>query len=1258
MNIKEFSYRTASIMIIVALLLTAFPLGLIQVHAANPGDVVINEIMQNPAAVADAAGEWLELYNPTSAVIDIEGWTILDNDIDSHVIANGGPLIIPAGGYLVLGNNADTGTNGGAPVAYSYGSAWFLANGADEVVLLDAASNEIDRVEYDDGATFPDPTGASMALIDPALDNNIGANWCTASTPYGDGDLGTPGLTNDCGAPPPPFASIYNIQFTTDPGGDSPYVGQVVTTQGIVTAVLYNGYWVEDAAGGPWSGLWVYNSSAPSLGDLVRLTGDVVEYSGLTELTNLSEYAVVTSGNPLPNPVVLSTAAVSDEQYESVLVRVENVTVTNPDLGYGEWSVSDGSGDVVIDDKGSYTYVPAGGDTLTAIIGPLDYGYGAFKIQPRDDNDIVFTLPPPALVINEILADPAGDLTGDANGDGTRDSGQDEFVEIVNNSDDDMDISGWTLADGYSVRHTFPAGTVVSARCAVVVFGGGTPTGAFGNTVVQTASTGQLGLNNSGDTVTLNNGSTDQAVVVYGAEGGYDQSLTRDPDITGSFVQHSTATGSEGALFSPGTMVNISLFAGCPIPEVCGDPFTQIYDVQGSGYESPLIGQIVSIEGIVTGDFQGGDALSGFTMQDPVGDGDAATSDGIFVYDESNPLVDVSAGEHVRVRGQVAEYYEMTQISYVELVLSCGTGSVAATQVDMPVAVDLEPVEGMLITFPEEMTASQNYFQGRYGQVTMSSGGRMYNPTNTFLPESDEAVYMADENNRRMIILDDGTTSQNPNPIPYIGTDNTLRAGDTVSGLTGIVDFGPINSTYPYARHYRLHPTEPVEFVRLNHRTPAPEDTLGLIKIASFNVLNYFNGDGMGGGFPTSRGATTVEEFIRQRDKIIPAIIAMNADVIGLMEIENDGYDEYSAIQDLVNGLNNVSGPGQNYAFIDPGVDPIGTDEIAVGFIYNTQTVVPVGTAAILDSSVDPDFNSDYNRPAIAQTFERLTGGGRFTAAVNHLKSKGSDCDDLGDPDIGDGQGNCNLTRTSAAIALADWLAGDPTSSGDSDFFIIGDLNSYAMEDPITALEDFGFTNLVKQYLGAYTYSYTFDGLAGYLDHGLGSGSASYQTFGSTIWHINTDEPSVIDYNTEYKPQDLYEASPNRSSDHDPVIIGFCEAEPPMLDVRLSRDTLWPPDHKLKPINAFVEVSDNLDPAVQVELVSITSNEPDNGLGDGDQADDIVIDDDFFFRLRAERSGVGGGRVYTITYKATDSCGNVTFQSVFVTVPHSVAKRK
>ncbi|UCE97911.1 MAG: lamin tail domain-containing protein [Dehalococcoidia bacterium] len=203
--------------------------------AQGPGDVIINEIMQNPSAVYDSAGEWFELYNPNAQAIDIDGWTIQDNDVDSHIIDNGGPLVIPAGGYLVLGINGDSATNGGVSVDYQYPSDFFLGNSSDELVLLDDSLVEIDRVEYDNGATFPDPTGRSMALRDPSLDNSIGAHWYTSSTPYGDGDSGTPGVINDF----PYDAPTATTGAATEVGTSSATLNGTVNANGYSTTVTF-----------------------------------------------------------------------------------------------------------------------------------------------------------------------------------------------------------------------------------------------------------------------------------------------------------------------------------------------------------------------------------------------------------------------------------------------------------------------------------------------------------------------------------------------------------------------------------------------------------------------------------------------------------------------------------------------------------------------------------------------------------------------------------------------------------------------------------------------------------------------------------------------------------------------------------------------------------------------------------------------------------------------------------------------------------
>lgn len=174
-----------------------------------------------------------------------------------------------------------------------------------------------------------------------------------------------------------------------------------------------------------------------------------------------------------------------------------------------------------------------------------------------------------SLMINEILADPAFGPTGDANGDGSRSGSQDEFIELVNVSGGPVDIGDWTISDGVRLRHVFDPGTVIQDQTAVLIFGGGTPTGLFGGARVLTASTDTLGLNNSGDQISLMDAMANLIdMVIYGSEGGGDQSITLDPDLTGArFVKHSTSPSSSGALFSPGTRIDGTPFGPSGVPE-------------------------------------------------------------------------------------------------------------------------------------------------------------------------------------------------------------------------------------------------------------------------------------------------------------------------------------------------------------------------------------------------------------------------------------------------------------------------------------------------------------------------------------------------------------------------------------------------------------------------------------------------------------------------------------------------------------------
>jgi predicted extracellular nuclease len=259
----------------------------------------------------------------------------------------------------------------------------------------------------------------------------------------------------------------------------------------------------------------------------------------------------------------------------------------------------------------------------------------------------------------------------------------------------------------------------------------------------------------------------------------------------------------------------------------------------------------------------------------------------------------------------------------------------------------------------------------------------------------------------------------------------------------------------------------------------------------------------------------------------------LDADVVGLVELENNAD---ASLNTIVDALNAALG-STDYTYIDTGT--IGDDAIKTGFIYRATTVSAVGNYAILDRSVDSRYNDARNRPALAQTFTVDSTGAVLTIVVNHFKSKGSSCNADGDPNLNDGQGNCNITRTNAAAALADWVGTDPTGSGDSDFLIIGDLNAYTREDPLAAFESAGFTSLLRT--AANPYSYLFDGQAGALDHAVATPSLVPQVAETTVWHINADEPPLLDYNLEHgRNPTLFDAnSPYRSSDHDPVVIGL-----------------------------------------------------------------------------------------------------------------------
>lgn len=599
-----------------------------------------------------------------------------------------------------------------------------------------------------------------------------------------------------------------------------------------------------------------------------------------------------------------------------------------------------------------------------------------------------------------------------------------------------------------------------------------------------------------------------------------------------------------------------------PAANPCDVSATPVPAIQGSGDTAAITGTVTT-RGVVVGDYEGpSPALRGFFIQDPKGDGDPATSDGIFVFEGSNANT-VKLGDLVTVSGNAGENQGQTQVSAAAITV-CGTGTVAPTEVRFPVAspTALERYEGMLVTLPQDMSVTEHFQLGRFGQVTLSQGGRLEQPTNVVAPGADAAALQA-SNNLRKIILDDTTQAQNVDPIVFgrggqpLTADNTLRGGDTVAGLRGVLTYtwgGNASS----ANAYRIRPVSPaatVDFQPTNPRPSSPPAVGGDTRVVGMNLLNFFNtldttGNNCRGGLTGSamdcRGANTATEFDRQWHKTVAAVSGTQADVVAFMEMENDGYGADSAEQFLVDRLNEKDGAG-TWAFIDADArtgqpDALGNDAIKVGMLYKPAAVTPVGTTAALNTLdfVNGGDSGPRNRPSLAQAFRDNTSGGTFVAVANHLKSKGSACGTL---DAGDGQGNCNAVRVRSAQLLASWLAGDPTGTGDPDVLILGDMNSYAKEDPITTLEKAGFANLIEQRNGREAYSYAFDGQWGYLDHALGSASIDSQVTGVGDWHVNADEPSILDYNTEFKTRaqvtSLYAPDQFRISDHDPVVVGL-----------------------------------------------------------------------------------------------------------------------
>ena len=1181
---KKHLNKMFSVVTVLALMLMALPM---QSAGAAATELFFSEYIEG-----SGFNKAVEIYNGTGASVDLSTYTV-------QLYSNGSPT--PSQSAILSGTLADgdvfvlsraDADPAIVAVADALNPAVANFNGDDAVVLRNNGSvvDSFGQVGVDPGTEWAgggvDDTLRRNANIcagdtNPSDAFDASVEWTTFANGTFDG-LGA--HTANCGTTTTAEPKINEFSASTT-GTDVEYVeffGDPNTDYSAYTLLEIEGDFNLAATGTvdevlslgttDTSGFYLANLAANALenGTITLLL--VKNFSGgLGNDLDTNEDGTFDS---TPWEVVVDSVAVNDGGSTDLTYGIPALGVSYDGLPFA---------------PGGASRIPDGTDTDSAsdwVRNDFDlFGIPGFTGTPQAGeavntpgapNALVSVLPD--IVINEVDSDtPSTDVLefvelydgGDGN------TSLDGLVVVFFNGSNDLsyasfDLDGFsTDANGYFVLGnsgvtpdlTFSDGILQNGADAVALFQGDaadfpantaiTTTDLIDALVYDTADADDAGL------LALLNAGQPQVDEAGGGDSA-NHSNQRCPNGSGGARNTNTY-----AQFAP----TVGAANACETPVV----EAKIHEVQGSG-GSVAINGIVTVEAIVVADYQNDDQLSGFFLQeeDMDVDADGNTSEGIFVFCGSC-TTDVAVGDQVDVTGQAEEFFGMSQIDITGggtvTVMSSGNSLPTAATIDLPAsgstraASTFENIEGMLVTFTDTMYVSEYFELARYGQLVMTADARPSQFTDASEPSvPGYAAFLNDLNSRR-IILDDDNNIQNdaievgPDepyywPRPGLSNSNFVRGGDSISGLTGVLHWSFAGQSGTDA--WRVRPVEPAfsyNFTSNNERTATPEDVGSSLKVASFNVLNYFT-------TINSRGADSAAELDRQRAKTAAAICAMDAAVVGLIEIENNAG---VAIDNLLNGaggINAVCGP---YEYIDTGV--LGTDEIIQAFIYRPASVNPLGDFAVLDSSVDPRFLDDFNRPALAQTFQDNATAGIFTVVVNHLKSKGSDCNAVGDPDILDGQGNCNITRTQAAAAMVDWLATDPTGSGDEDFLIMGDLNSYRNEDPIDTIEAGAddtagttddFTDLLDFLIGPSAYSYVFDGQIGYLDTGLASSGLLDQVSGVTEWHINADEIPVFDYNDEIDDGSnessferessslpIYEPNQYRSSDHDPIIVGL-----------------------------------------------------------------------------------------------------------------------
>lgn len=531
---------------------------------------------------------------------------------------------------------------------------------------------------------------------------------------------------------------------------------------------------------------------------------------------------------------------------------------------------------------------------------------------------------------------------------------------------------------------------------------------------------------------------------------------------------------------------------------LCRGDQTAITAVQGEGFTSPLAETVVTVRGIATRVEPG----KGFYLEEKGAAGKASRA--LYVADDALSRT-LRVDQDLAVRGRVAELGP-GQDTFTALVDTTEHG-ICADEAEPPlthVALPLdsrqrEALEGMRLSFQAPLSFTDHYEMFR-GLWTLSSGTPLRVPTEDAAPGS-AAASLALENHERTI----GAVLPGPD-YP------ALPVGTSVSHVQGVL------GREGNEQHLLLESTPRAATSEYDSIGAADDDSL---RIVSLNLLNYFNGDGHGGGFPTERGAQSLDDFQAQQKRTAAAIAQLQPHLLAVQELENDGFGDDSAAQSLLDLLN---GTGfSDWAVVDPAVGRIGGDVITVGLFYRKQLLEPAGPAELLQG---PAFDG-LSRVPVAQLFRERSTGGSFLVAVNHLKSKGR-CPEAGpDADQGDGQGCWNQARVDAVNALLPWLDGLAEKSANRQVLILGDMNAWRREDPIRTYRAGGYLELVEELSGLPQHSFVYFGQRGTLDYALASPSLRDRARRAAIWHINADWPRNMSLPRPWL----------RMSDHDPVVV-------------------------------------------------------------------------------------------------------------------------